>query len=59
VLSLVGLGGDLAESLLKRDAQRKDSSRWMPGFGGVLDLMDSLLWTAPVAYLWWHLGWVV
>jgi len=24
-----------------------------------LDLMDSLLWTAPVAYLWWHLGWVV
>ncbi len=58
VLGLVGLGGDLAESLLKRDAGRKDSSQWMPGFGGVLDLMDSLLWAAPVAYLWWHLGWV-
>ncbi|MCS7303483.1 MAG: phosphatidate cytidylyltransferase [Thermoguttaceae bacterium] len=58
VLGLVGLGGDLAESLLKRDAGRKDSSQWMPGLGGVLDLMDSLLWSAPVAYLWWHRGWV-
>jgi len=58
VLSLVGLGGDLAESLLKRDAGCKDSSRWMPGFGGVLDLLDSLLWAAPVAYFWWAVGWI-
>jgi len=58
VLSVVGLGGDLAESLLKRDAVRKDSSQWLPGFGGVLDLLDSLLWTAPVAYLWWSMGWL-
>ncbi len=58
VLGLVGLGGDLAESLLKRNAGRKDSSQWMPGFGGVLDLMDSLLWCGPVAYLWWYCGWV-
>ncbi|MBX9788120.1 MAG: phosphatidate cytidylyltransferase [Pirellulales bacterium] len=52
-LCVVGIVGDLAESLLKRDAGRKDSSNWMPGFGGVLDLIDSLLLTAPVAYLLW------
>jgi phosphatidate cytidylyltransferase len=55
----VGIGGvlgDLAESLLKRDMQRKDSSDWMPGFGGVLDVLDSILLAAPVAYLCWVLG---
>lgn len=58
VVGLAGVVGDLAESLLKRDAGRKDSSVWMPGFGGVLDVVDSLLIAAPVAYAFWALGWV-
>jgi len=52
-IGVTGLIGDLAESLLKRDAGVKDSSRWMPGFGGVLDILDSILLSAPVAYLYW------
>jgi len=58
LIGVVGLLGDLAESLLKRDLGRKDSSNWMPGFGGVLDLLDSILFAAPVAYLCWVAGWV-
>jgi phosphatidate cytidylyltransferase len=55
-VSVGGVFGDLAESLLKRDAGVKDSSSWMPGLGGVLDLLDSLLFAAPVAYLWFASG---
>lgn len=51
VVAVAGMIGDLAESLLKRDMERKDSSRWMPGLGGVLDVLDSLLFAAPAAYL--------
>ena len=50
LVGVAGMLGDLAESLLKRDAAMKDSSRWLPGFGGVLDIVDSLLFAAPVAY---------
>ncbi len=58
VLASVGMVGDLAESLLKRDLGVKDSSTWLRGLGGVLDLLDSLLATAPIAYLFWATGFV-
>lgn len=48
----VGQAGDLLESLFKRDAGMKDASATVPGFGGVLDVLDSPLLVAPVAY-WW------
>ncbi|MGQ9575861.1 MAG: phosphatidate cytidylyltransferase [Thermoguttaceae bacterium] len=50
------LVGDLAESLLKRDSGKKDSSGWLPGLGGVLDVLDSVLSAAPVVYGCWGLG---
>lgn len=56
LVNLMGVLGDLAESLLKRSVARKDSSFWMPGFGGVLDLIDSPLIAAPMAYFCWVLG---
>jgi phosphatidate cytidylyltransferase len=55
VVGAAGMFADLAESLLKRDAEVKDSSRWLPGLGGVLDILDSLLLAAPVALGWWQI----
>jgi len=51
LLSLGAVVGDLIESLFKREAGIKDSGRFFPGIGGILDLLDSLLFNAPIMYL--------
>jgi phosphatidate cytidylyltransferase len=53
LLSIGGQLGDLAESLLKRDAKVKDSNN-LPGLGGVLDMFDSLLFAIPILFFYLH-----
>ena len=47
--------GDLAESLIKREANIKDSSNILPGHGGALDMLDSFLFTGPLLYVYLRL----
>jgi phosphatidate cytidylyltransferase len=51
ILSSTAVVGDLIESLFKREAGVKDSGSFFPGIGGILDLLDSLLFNAPIMYL--------
>lgn len=51
VLGMAAIVGDLAESLLKREAGMKDSGSLFPGHGGVLDRLDALTFTLPTAYI--------
>jgi phosphatidate cytidylyltransferase len=55
VVAVAGMLGDLAESLVKRDCQSKDSSTWLKGLGGILDIVDSLVFAAPISWLLWML----
>lgn len=54
VMSIVGLFGDLAESAMKRGAGTKDAANILPGHGGLLDRLDSLLFNAPILYYFAH-----
>jgi len=56
LVSPAGMLGDLAESMFKRDMETKDSSRWLRGLGGILDVLDSMLLGAPMALLCWEVG---
>ena len=54
VLGMVGILGDLAESIIKRATRVKDSSGLLPGHGGLLDRVDSLLFAGPVLILYYQ-----
>ena len=53
LMAIFSVAGDLTASLLKRDAAVKDSGQVIPGMGGVLDVLDSPLLAAPVAWFFW------
>jgi len=50
LLGIIGQIGDLSESLIKRDCAVKDTGKYVPGLGGSMDIIDSLLFTTPIFY---------
>ena len=53
LIAIAGIVGDLCESLMKRDLGKKDAAALLPGFGGLIDLTDSIVYAGPLAYLLW------
>jgi phosphatidate cytidylyltransferase len=56
-MGMVGQVGDWCESLLKRSAKIKDAASILPGHGGILDRLDSLLFNAPILYYYYRFFW--
>ena len=50
MIALGAVWGDLLESTIKREFQTKDAGTWLPGFGGLLDRVDSLVLVLPLVY---------
>jgi phosphatidate cytidylyltransferase len=50
IIALGSVWGDLVESAIKREFEAKDAGAWLPGFGGILDRIDSLILVLPLAY---------